>query len=183
MSDGQAYRSRGMQVSLLGEAERPPVCLALHLDVNALRSENLLKQESTLAVNGANLTNVFATLPRRVQAAAAAEFCKLVPVFADVDVRPSEQGRHRLCFLDRWRDDLWYDPADVPDGHDAHVRVLAAPAPHRPALGLLTIEEPEHGLHPYLLAQLVELLRGIAEGTIGRRAIQVVLATHSAELL
>jgi len=33
------------------------------------------------------------------------------------------------------------------------------------------------------MQQLIALLRGIAEGTVGRRAIQVVLATHSADLL
>jgi predicted ATPase len=48
---------------------------------------------------------------------------------------------------------------------------------------ILTIEEPEHGLHPYLLQQLVELLRGLASGLGGTKPIQVVIATHSAELL
>lgn len=45
---------------------------------------------------------------------------------------------------------------------------------------IITIEEPERGLHPYLLGELVKFLRELTEGPNG---IQVVLATHSAELL
>ena len=46
---------------------------------------------------------------------------------------------------------------------------------------LVAIEEPEHGLHPYLLGQLVDLLRALS--TRKERPIQVVLATQSSELL
>ncbi len=48
---------------------------------------------------------------------------------------------------------------------------------------LLTIEEPERGLHPYLLGELIEMLRKLSTGELGRKPIQVVMATHSAELL
>jgi predicted ATPase len=182
MGDGAVYRHR----RAVGEAEiketAPFEGWALRLDVNALRSENLVQQQATLASTGANLTNVFATLPRRVQTQVASEFCKLVPVFADVDARPSKDGHHRLCFQDRWREDLWYDPGEVSDGTMLMFAYSLLAHQTEPP-DLLTIEEPEHGLHPYLMQQLIALLRGIAEGTIGRRPIQVVLATHSAELL
>jgi predicted ATPase len=45
------------------------------------------------------------------------------------------------------------------------------------------IEEPERGLHPFLLGKLIELLRGLTTGQFGGKPIQVMLATHSAELL
>ena len=45
------------------------------------------------------------------------------------------------------------------------------------------VEEPERGLHPYLLGSLVSFLRKLTRGEIGPRAVQIVLATHSADLL
>src|SRR6266849_6070325 len=52
-----------------------------------------------------------------------------------------------------------------------------------PPPDLLAIEEPERGLHPYLLGELVSLWRKMTRGEIGPRQVQIVLATHSAELL
>src|SRR5207249_4243504 len=47
---------------------------------------------------------------------------------------------------------------------------------------LLGIEEPERGLHPYLLRELVTFFRKLSSGELGK-PIQIVLATQSAELL
>jgi predicted ATPase len=52
-----------------------------------------------------------------------------------------------------------------------------------PAPELLLVEEPERGLHPYLLEQLVELARGLSSGVFEGDPIQVVMATHPAALL
>ena len=52
-----------------------------------------------------------------------------------------------------------------------------------PPLDLLCIEEPERGVHPYLLGQLVAVLRRMTTGEIGGHKTQIVLATHSPELL
>lgn len=52
-----------------------------------------------------------------------------------------------------------------------------------PPVDLITIEEPERALHPYLLDEVIQLLRRMTTGEIGNKPIQVVLATHSAELL
>lgn len=135
-----------------------------------------------MASDGANLANVIATLPRKMQAQLAEEFCRLVPVFSDVDVRPLEKGQHGIVFQDRWSPSVWYGPQDVSDG--TMLMLAFSVLPHQTAPPeLVTIEEPEHGLHPYLLQQLVELLRRLATGAGGRPPIQVVLATHSAELL
>ena len=45
------------------------------------------------------------------------------------------------------------------------------------------VEEPENGIHPKRLADVVALLREIAEGKHGDRASQVILTTHSPYLL
>lgn len=48
---------------------------------------------------------------------------------------------------------------------------------------LILIEEPENGLHPARLKEVVELLRSITRGEHCGRAAQVVLTTHSPILL
>ncbi|KFE68491.1 hypothetical protein DB31_7728 [Hyalangium minutum] len=53
----------------------------------------------------------------------------------------------------------------------------------RPPLDLITIEEPERALHPYLLDELIQFLRKLTTGEVGKQPVQVILATHSAELL
>ena len=49
--------------------------------------------------------------------------------------------------------------------------------------GLILIEEPENGVHPKRLKEIVELLRSVTEGKHGDRKTQVVLSTHSPYLL
>ncbi len=48
---------------------------------------------------------------------------------------------------------------------------------------ILLIEEPENGLHPSRLQEVVALLRKISTGEIGTKPRQVILTTHSPILL
>jgi predicted ATPase len=48
---------------------------------------------------------------------------------------------------------------------------------------LIIIEEPENGLHPKRLADVMRLFRDITEGKLGGHKAQVVLTTHSPYLL
>ena len=48
---------------------------------------------------------------------------------------------------------------------------------------LILLEEPENGVHPKRLAEIVRLLREITEGKHGDHPAQVVLTTHSPHLL
>jgi predicted ATPase len=156
----------------------------LQLEVPAMRLPNIVQPERRLQHDGANLTNVVASLKRRQQLALAEQLCELVPVYDDVDVRPYEtkRGQQRLLFQDRWAEDLWYTADDVSDGT---MRLLAyllvQHQGERP--DLLAIEEPERGLHPYLLDSLLRVLRALSQGADGRPPIQVVMATHSPVLL
>ena len=52
-----------------------------------------------------------------------------------------------------------------------------------PPVDLITIEEPERALHPYLLEEVIGLMRRMTTGEIGKKPVQIVLATHSAEFL
>lgn len=49
--------------------------------------------------------------------------------------------------------------------------------------GLILIEEPENGLHPSRLQEVIEMLRKISAGTLGNQPRQVIITTHSPLLL
>lgn len=49
--------------------------------------------------------------------------------------------------------------------------------------GILLIEEPENGLHPSRLREVVEMLRKISTGAVGNTPRQVIVTTHSPLLL
>ncbi len=53
------------------------------------------------------------------------------------------------------------------------------PTPHK----LILIEEPENGVHPRRLEDVIRLLREITQGKHGGKAAQVILTTHSPHLL
>ena len=59
--------------------------------------------------------------------------------------------------------------------------VILAHHPNPPRTILL--EEPENGVHPKRLADIVRLLRDLAKGKYGGHAAQVILTTHSPYLL
>lgn len=154
----------------------------VHLDLNAVRSGNQTNRASRLAENGENLTNAFDTLTRKQQGELASQFSKLVPTFADVEVAPHGTGHQILRFQDRWNSDAWYSPDEVSDGTMLLLAYMVLQY-QNPQVDLLLVEEPERGLHPYLLGSLVSFLRRMTRGEIGPRAVQIVLATHSADLL
>ncbi|MBM7112395.1 AAA family ATPase [Archangium primigenium] len=158
------------------------VIQSLQLDLAALRQENVLANAPRLTRTGDNLTNVFASVTRSQQAMMAAELCRLVPMFKDVDLLPTDKGRHRLRFQDRWNPDFWAEPNAVSDGTMLLLAFIALQFQRQP-VNLITIEDPERALHPYLLDELIQMLRKMTTGEIGRKPVQVVLATHSAELL
>lgn len=157
----------------------------LRLDLSKMRQPNQVREERTLSPDGSNLTNFIGTLTRKQRDELAQDLCQAVPLFQDVDVRASNligSGNHVLWFQDRWNDEVWYRPDEVSDGTMLTLAFLALRFQIQPP-DVLAIEEPERGLHPYMLADLVKLLRGMTQGALGGPPVQIVLATHSAELL
>jgi len=154
----------------------------LRLDLAKARLPNTLQPAQTLSIDGSNLANVFGTLTRKQQTELAQQICSLIPLFTDVDDVPVGGGTHQLRYQDRWNPSVWYTPHEVSDGTILLTSFLTLQY-QTPPVSLVAIEEPERGLHPYLLEQLVGFLRGLSRGEGGRAAIQVVLATHSPELL
>jgi predicted ATPase len=165
----------------------PPILANLryrltHLDLNKLREPNVLMLETHLSPDGGNLPNLIASLSRSQQGELANTLCSLVPLFSDVGLVPVAQGMQRLRFQDRWNRSVWYTPQEVSDGTILLLAYLTLQY-QSPPVDLVAIEEPERGLHPYLLDQLLDVLRKLSRGELGAPAVQVVLATHSPELL
>jgi predicted ATPase len=160
----------------------PPVGQYLHFDPNKMRDQRQVHRQDLLEPNGGNLASVIATMPRRQQERLAQDLARFVPVVRDFGVQPSvTPGHHRFVFQDRWNDQLWYEATEVSDGTLLALGLLALRY-QSPPPSVVAIEEPEHGLHPFLLGELVSMLRQLSNGEQGS-PLQIVLATQSAELL
>lgn len=154
----------------------------LQLQLSQLGSASQLAPTSALEPFGSNLPNAFASLTRTQKVALAERFCRAVPMFRDVDELPTGGGMLTLRFQDRWNEDIWYTPDQVSDGTKLVLAYLLLMY-QQPQVELVAIEEPERGLHPYLLGELIKFFRAMTRGEVGPRPVQVVLATHSAGIL
>lgn len=152
---------------------------AIRLDLNLLRERPVSEAATQLKPTGANLANVIDTLPRATAIELATEFCSLVPVYGDVDTPPAAQGHRTIRFFDRWNPKVTYSAHQVSDGTLFALAILTLKY-QQPAPPIITIEEPERGLHPYLIQEVMKVLRSLTEGP---NPIQIILATQSAELL
>ncbi len=159
-----------------------PTIQSLQFELGRLRAHNTLQTAHQLSHDGLGLANVFATLPRRTRDEVSRRFCTSLPNYADIDSRPSSPGNHRIVFQDRWDANVWYEPEQVSDGTMLMLAFELLPY-QTPAPDLIAIEEPERGLHPFLMGELITALRRLAQPLDGRPPIQVLLATHSADLL
>jgi predicted ATPase len=110
------------------------------------------------------------------------QLCRLVPHIGDVSLHQTGPRSQQLRFRDRWQPALWFTPWQVADSVLLLLAFLLLP--HQiPLPEILTIDEPERGLPPRLLGELVGMLRRLSLGTPERPPIQIVIATHSLELL
>jgi predicted ATPase len=155
----------------------------LRLDLSKMRISPPVVASERVSQDGGNAANVFASLSKSDREELTKLFRDLVPVFGDVDVRPgTTPGHHGFVFEDRWAKRVAFGADEVSDGTLLVLAYLVVSLQHPPP-DVVAIEEPEHGLHPYLLAQLVSLFRKMTTGIGDRPPIQVLLATHSADLL
>ena len=74
-------------------------------------------------------------------------------------------------------------PADMASVGVRLILFFVALAYHPTPPKLILIEEPENGVHPKRLEDVIRLLREITQGKHGNHAAQVILTTHSPHLL
>ncbi len=108
------------------------------------------------------------------------EVRRLVPGVADIGIETPEPSRRALNLI------LEHEFRMPGDQASSGVRLLLffiSLAFHPDPPKLILVEEPETGIHPKRLSEVIRLLRGITEGAHGGHAAQVVLSTHSPYLL
>lgn len=104
----------------------------------------------------------------------------LIPGLEDVNVRTPDPQTRRI--------DLVIEKGFSIPASSASVGVrlmlfFAALAQHPTPPNLILLEEPENGVHPKRLADVMRLLRELTQGKHGQNAAQVILTTHSPYLL
>jgi predicted ATPase len=155
---------------------------ALALDVVALREDSSSGRSTVLNRTGDNLSGVFASLAPEPRQRVVEELCRLVPTLAGVELQATSPRTHRLRFRDRWREELWFAPDKVGDTALLLLSYLVLPYQNPPP-DVITLDMPERGLPPWLLGELMGLLRRLSTGELGGSPIQVVLASSSPEVL
>lgn len=150
-----------------------------------MQSRGIADQEGAprLAKNGENLAAFLDYLLRKdrqrfdqIQQALR----PLVPGFEEIHIATPKAAERSISFLIERQFEIPGDELST------GVRILLfftalAYHPNPPQVAL--IEEPETGVHPQRLKDIVELLRSLTAGTLGGRKVQVILTTHSPYLL
>lgn len=105
---------------------------------------------------------------------------KLIPGFEDLIIdTPDANTRHLRLKLDNGLE----LPGESLSSGVRHLLFFATLAFHPRAPHIILIEEPEVGVHPKRLKEIMELLRSISQGEHCSHAAQVILTTHSPYLL
>jgi len=105
---------------------------------------------------------------------------ELVPGFEDLAVdTPDPQSRHLEVVLD---DGLKLPGKSLSVGL-RHLIFFVTLAHHPRAPRIILVEEPELGVHPKRLGNILDLLRSISQGKYCSHPAQVILTTHSPFLL
>ncbi|HEX8702838.1 MAG TPA: AAA family ATPase [Myxococcaceae bacterium] len=155
---------------------------ALALDVAAMREDSSPGRSTVLNRTGDNLAGVFAALAPGQRQRVVEELCRLVPTVAGVEVQATSPRTQRLRFRDRWREDLWFAPDKVGDTALLLLGYLVLPY-QKPPPDVVTLDMPERGLPPWLLGELMGMLRRLSTGELSGSPIQVVLASSAPEVL
>jgi predicted ATPase len=105
---------------------------------------------------------------------------ELVPGFEDLDIATPKPQLRRVDLV------IENGLAIPADCASAGVRLLLfflTLAYHPSPAKIVLLEEPETGIHPRRLGEVMRLLRGISRGEFGGQAAQIILTTHSPYLL
>ncbi len=105
---------------------------------------------------------------------------RLIKGLQDVQVAtPSPDSRRLYLVLE----DGLQLPADLASGGVRLIIFFIALTFHPSPPKVVLLEEPEMGVHPKRLSEIVSLLREITKGTHGGHPAQIILTTHSPYLL
>ncbi len=187
---GTKYKQSRNLISVITETSRPRNTLVLQKTALPMGGPTLRSGWDAgdsgfprLGALGDNLPSFMEYLLRRDREkfdTIVATMRRLVPGFSDLLVGIPSAKERDLDF--RTSGGL-----TIPgDRVSAGVRILlyfVALAHHPTPPSILLLEEPENGVHPRRLAEIMKLLRALTTGELGASKTQVILSTHSPYLL
>ncbi|MBO3746356.1 AAA family ATPase [Streptosporangiaceae bacterium NEAU-GS5] len=183
------YRRSGrdeeqVQLEILTDLSR---VRSFHLEAGALRAADRIGGSSTLEATGRSLPNYFRSLIRRTQSDMRPlgvvgdikmHLVGLVREFNDFEVIEDDQRRDvRIEFASPYGERIGAEFAS-----DGTLRLLALLAVLHDD-GLALIEEPENGVFPERLRQLLAIARGRTTEQPGSDGLQVIMTSHSPVVL
>jgi predicted ATPase len=161
-----------------------------HLDPSQLRARSVPTAGAVLTPTGDNLASVLDGLLSGPDREAVVEMERVlhdaIPGLKGFAVRPivgGNQGEKSIEFVlsETTRPALTIPCALASDGAMLLTAFLALAYSDTPEV--LLIEEPENGLHPARLKEVIDLLRRMTTGEVGNKRRQIILTTHSPLLL
>jgi len=105
---------------------------------------------------------------------------ELIPGFKNLNIETPSADNRRIDLV--LEEDLVMEAKLASHGVKLIIFFVAL-ANHPDPPKTILIEEPETGVHPKRLEDIVKLLRGLSEGTYSAHKTQVILSTHSPYLL
>jgi len=106
---------------------------------------------------------------------------KLVGEVTNVTFPTVAKNRKAVLFWEKWGTKV--PASEASDGLLLFLAILAIAYGHEEDVGVVLLEEPENGVHPERLRDIVRLLRAISRGELGLPPVQVVVTSHSPYLL
>ena len=159
----------------------------LQLEPSALRKWDDIRSDPHVSSTGEHLP---ATLNRLANnATVAARLADLIPGVLSVDVERDEV-RQSLTVVVTMKDKIAYSASSLSDG-TLRFLALAVLASDPDASGLVCMEEPENGIHPFRIPEMLNLVRSLADAEVpetaeltdGSSVRQVIINTHSPQVV
>lgn len=154
----------------------------LQLEPTALRKADDFSNEGRISAVGEHLPNTLTRLGKNAQV--ANRLAELIPGVMAVDV-DSDDVRQQRTLQVTMQGDQRYSASSLSDG-TLRFLALAVLASDPSATGLICMEEPENGIHPLRIPEMLRLVRSLSDADFDqedwndRSAIrQVIINTHS----
>jgi predicted ATP-dependent endonuclease of OLD family len=148
--------------------------------INELRQEQSISSESTVSITGDNIPSVIKKFIKNNKEGwkrVLTTMSNISPYFSNVYSESLRAGKEYLVFKEVFGGrniEAW----ESSDGTLRALAILISIETHRKGSTVL-IEEPEHGLHPWAIKELMLHIRNVLE----ERNLQVIITTHSQQVL
>ncbi len=154
----------------------------LQLEPTALRAPDQFSDESRLSETGQHLPNALFRLGNFGDV--ANQLSDLIPGVQTLEVHQDETRQQRTLSV-TMSDRQKYSASSLSDG-TLRFLALAVLANDPEATGIVCMEEPENGIHPLRIPEMLRLVRGLSDADLNMREFdereglrQVIINTHS----